>query len=48
MLDLFIGQNKEFDDISVDVLLGGNRMRRSNNLSAGGNGLNISVFQQSY
>ncbi|MFT7309007.1 MAG: TonB-linked SusC/RagA family outer membrane protein [Spirosomataceae bacterium] len=43
--DLFIGLNKEFDDISVDVLLGGNRMRRSNeSIRAGGNGLNIPFF----
>jgi hypothetical protein len=43
--DVFIGANKEFGDISVDVLLGGNRMRRSNeSIRAGGNGLNIPFF----
>jgi len=39
-LDLFIGANKNFGDLSVDVLLGGNRMRRtSENKGGGGNDL---------
>lgn len=43
--DLFIGVNKEFDDISIDALVGGNRLRRSNeSLSGGGSGLNIPFF----
>ena len=43
--DLFIGANKEFNDISVDVLLGGTRMRRTNESARiGGNGLNIPFF----
>lgn len=44
-LDLFIGANKEFGKFSFDVLVGGNRMRRSNESSRiGGNGLNIPFF----
>lgn len=43
--DLFIGVNKEFGDISVDALLGGTRMRRSNeSIRFGGDGLNIPFF----
>lgn len=43
--DLFIGVNKEFGDISIDALVGGNRMRRSNESARiGGNGLNIPFF----
>jgi len=39
-LDLFIGANKNFGDLSLDVLLGGNRMRRqSENKGGGGNDL---------
>jgi hypothetical protein len=39
-LDLFIGANKNFGDLSVDVLLGGNRMRRTReNKGGGGNDL---------
>lgn len=43
--DLFIGINKEFGDISIDALFGGNR-RRSSDESAriGGDGLNIPFF----
>lgn len=41
-LDLFIGANKNFGDLSVDVLLGGNRMRRTNE-SKGGGGDNLVV-----
>jgi len=44
-LDLFIGMNKDFGDISVDALVGGNRMRRSRESARiGGNGLNIPFF----
>jgi len=35
-LDLFIGANKNFGDLSVDVLLGANRMRRTNESKGGG------------
>ncbi|MEY2595871.1 MAG: hypothetical protein RI965_1143 [Bacteroidota bacterium] len=35
-LDLFIGANKNFGDLSLDVLLGGNRMRRTNESKGGG------------
>ncbi len=43
--DLFIGVMKEFGKISVDAIVGGNRMRRSNESSRiGGNGLNIPFF----
>jgi outer membrane receptor protein involved in Fe transport len=39
-LDLFIGANKNFGDLSVDVLLGGNKMRRTReNKGGGGNDL---------
>ncbi|WP_373513088.1 SusC/RagA family TonB-linked outer membrane protein [Persicitalea sp.] len=44
-LDLFIGANKNFGKFSADILLGGNRMRRSNESARiGGNGLNIPFF----
>ncbi|MGR3811884.1 SusC/RagA family TonB-linked outer membrane protein [Jiulongibacter sp. NS-SX5] len=43
--DLFVGFNKEFGKISVDALVGGNRMRRSNEgARVGGNGLNVPFF----
>ncbi|WP_304236962.1 SusC/RagA family TonB-linked outer membrane protein [Jiulongibacter sediminis] len=43
--DLFVGFNKEFGKISVDALVGGNRMRRSNESARiGGNGLNVPFF----
>ncbi|MCR9065609.1 MAG: SusC/RagA family TonB-linked outer membrane protein [Cytophagales bacterium] len=43
--DLFIGFNKDFDKISVDGIVGGNRMRRSDESSRiGGNGLNVPFF----
>lgn len=43
--DLFVGVNKEFDEISIDAIVGGNRLRRSNeSLRGGGNGLNIPFF----
>jgi TonB-linked SusC/RagA family outer membrane protein len=43
--DLFIGAQKDFGEISVDALIGGNRMRRSNESARiGGNGLNIPFF----
>jgi TonB-linked SusC/RagA family outer membrane protein len=35
-LDLFIGANKNFGDLSLDVLLGANRMRRTNESKGGG------------
>lgn len=35
-LDLFIGGNKAFGDFNVDVMLGGNRMRRSSESKGGG------------
>lgn len=39
-LDLFIGSQKQFGDVSLDVLVGGNRMRRSlESLQGGGNDL---------
>ncbi len=44
-LDLFIGANKTFGKFSADILLGGNRMRRSTeDARIGGNGLNIPFF----
>ncbi|MDN5202116.1 SusC/RagA family TonB-linked outer membrane protein [Fulvivirgaceae bacterium BMA10] len=44
-LDLFIGLNKDFQNFNVDVLLGGNRMRRkSESVRIGGNDLNIPFF----
>jgi TonB-linked SusC/RagA family outer membrane protein len=44
-LDLFIGAQKQFGDISVDGLVGGNRMRRSfESLSGGGNDLVVPFF----
>jgi TonB-linked SusC/RagA family outer membrane protein len=44
-LDLFVGFDKDFGEISVDALVGGNRMRRSNESARiGGNGLNIPFF----
>lgn len=43
--DLFVGVNKEFGEISIDALVGGNRMRRTNESARiGGNGLNIPFF----
>lgn len=43
--DLFIGFNKDFDKISVDAIVGGNRMRRSDESSrVGGQGLNVPFF----
>ncbi|WOK06180.1 SusC/RagA family TonB-linked outer membrane protein [Imperialibacter roseus] len=43
--DMFIGVNKTFGDISVDGLVGGNRMRKTaEQLNAGGSGLNIPFF----
>ncbi|KPM47350.1 SusC/RagA family TonB-linked outer membrane protein [Jiulongibacter sediminis] len=43
--DLFVGFNKDFGKISVDALVGGNRMRRSNEgARVGGNGLNVPFF----
>jgi TonB-linked SusC/RagA family outer membrane protein len=41
-LDLFVGATKTFSDFNVDVLLGGNRMRRSSE-SKGGGGDNLVV-----
>ncbi len=44
-LDLFIGINKDFGDFNLDVLLGGNRMRRSfRRVRIGGNDLSIPFF----
>ncbi|MFY0650576.1 MAG: SusC/RagA family TonB-linked outer membrane protein [Cyclobacteriaceae bacterium] len=44
-IDLFAGFNKDFGDFNVDVLLGGNRMRRSfEDVRIGGNDLNIPFF----
>jgi TonB-linked SusC/RagA family outer membrane protein len=44
-LDLFIGADKTFGNFSADILLGGNRMRRSTeDARIGGNGLNIPFF----
>ncbi len=43
--DLFVGANKTFGKIAVDALVGGNRMRRTNEDSRiGGNGLKIPFF----
>ncbi|WP_157638267.1 SusC/RagA family TonB-linked outer membrane protein [Flexithrix dorotheae] len=43
--DVFVGFNKEFGTFGVDVLLGGNRMRRSNeNYQVGGVNLVIPFF----
>jgi TonB-linked SusC/RagA family outer membrane protein len=44
-MDLFIGAQKQFGDISLDALVGGNRMRRSSeSLSGGGNDLVVPFF----
>ncbi|MBW3466483.1 SusC/RagA family TonB-linked outer membrane protein [Arthrospiribacter ruber] len=44
-LDLFVGAQKDFGDVSVDAMLGANRMRRSSeSLSGGGNELVVPFF----
>lgn len=44
-MDLFIGAQKQFGDVSLDALVGGNRMRRSfESLSGGGNDLVVPFF----
>ena len=43
--DAYIGFNKTFNDIGIDILLGGNRMRRSDErIKIGGNDLNVPFF----
>ena len=43
--DVYIGFNKTFNDIGIDILLGGNRMRRSDErIRIGGNDLSIPFF----
>jgi len=43
--DVFVGLNKEFGVFGIDALVGGNRMRRSNeNVRVGGNNLVIPFF----
>ncbi|MEM9325726.1 MAG: SusC/RagA family TonB-linked outer membrane protein, partial [Bacteroidota bacterium] len=44
-IDLLIGANQTFGDFGVEVLLGGNRMRRSNKtIRIGGNELSVPFF----